>query len=447
MRVLCMLLMVLAMPVAAQTGQQSGHAVLHGVAVDSLRGGLLRGAALRVTGTQRMGVTDSLGRFRIDSVPAGSHSVELFHDVLDTLGLSVRTEAIEFTPDSEVPLVLGIPSGLTIVRAKCGASAADQGAIMGMVLAADSDDPLAGVNVRLAWTEITVSRDAGIRQEPHQSVVLTDAAGRFKLCGLPNELRADISAERNGYRAVSIPLDYDAAMLLVTTLFLPSTGPDRPASSPSGTAAAAARGAQLRGLVVDSAGLPVAGAHIGVSSGGETTTTDSTGRFALSGLASGSQTVVVRRVGYVPAQLVVHLSRRTPRDVVVRLGPSIPMLESVVVEATRNIALERVGFAERKRTGAGRYLSPSDLARRHAVEVSDLMRLFPPLRPGPLGGSCTRYWVDGMRWPGDIDDFVSPSEIAAMEVYPQAFAPSEFRLGIEDCRVVVIWTKWKLGIR
>lgn len=447
MRVLCMLLAVLAMPVAAQTGQQSGHAVLHGVAVDSLRGGLLRGAALRVTGTHRMGVTDSLGRFRIDSIPAGSHSVELFHDLLDTLGLSVRTEPLEFAADSVVSLVLGIPSGLTIVQAKCGASAADQGAVMGMVFAADSDDPLAGVNVQLAWTEILVSRDFGIRQEPHQSVVLTDAAGRFKFCGLPNELRADISAKRDGYRAVSIPLDYDAAMLLVTTLFLPSAGPDQPAASASGPAAAAAPGAQLRGLVVDSAGLPVAGARVGVSSGGETTTTDSTGRFTLSGLALGSQTVVVRRVGYVPAQLVVHLSRRVPREVVVRLGTSVPVLESVVVEATRNIALERVGFAARKRTGLGRYLSPSDLARRYAYNVSDFMRLFPPPRPGPLGGSCTTYWVDGMRWLGNIDDFMSPNEVAAIEVYPQAFAPSEFRLGIEDCRVVVIWTKWKLGIR
>jgi hypothetical protein len=444
------MLLVVALPVAAQNVQQDGHAVLHGVAVDSLRGGLLRGAGLRVIGTARMGITDSLGRFRIDSVPAGSHSVELFHELLDTLGIRVRTEPVVFGADSVVSLVLGIPSGLTIVRAKCGSSAADQGAILGIVLSADTDDALVGVNVRLSWRELLVGREFGIREEPQQNVVLTDAAGRYQFCGLPNELAAELSAERGRDHTGSIPIGYDAATLVVVALFLPTSDSARVAAVASGAAAGAAApapGASLRGLVVDSAGLPLAGAHVRLGSGAGGAITDSTGRFALTGLVSGSRTLVVRRLGYLPAEVVVHLTRRAPREVVVRLDTYVPVLEAVFIEARRNFALERVGFTARQRSGLGRYLSPTDLAQRYAFNVSDFLRHLPPPRRGAFGRACTSYWVDGMRWRGNVDEFMSPDEVAAIEVYSQAFAPAEFRDNFDNCRVVVIWSKWKLGIR
>ncbi|MEX1187550.1 MAG: carboxypeptidase-like regulatory domain-containing protein [Gemmatimonadaceae bacterium] len=448
MKALCVLLFVVALPVAAQNVQQDGHAVLHGIAVDSLRGGVLRGAGLRVIGTARMGVTDSLGRFRIDSVPAGSHSVELFHELLDTLGVRVRTEPLVFGADSVVSLVLGIPSGLTMVRAKCGSSAPDQGAIMGMVLSADTDDALTGVNVRLSWTELSVGREFGIREEPRQHAVLTDAAGRYKFCGLPNELTADISAERGRDNTGRIPVGYEAAMLVVVALFLPTSDSAQVAAVAPGAAAGAAGsapGASLQGLVVDSAGLPLAGAHVRLGSGAAVT--DSTGRFALSGLVFGSQMLVVRRLGYLPAELVVHLTRRAPREVVVRLDTYVPVLEAVFIEARRSLGLERVGFTARQRSGLGRYLSPVDLAKRYAFNVSDFLRHFPPPRRGAFGRACTSYWVDGMRWRGNVDEFMSPDEVAAIEVYSQAFAPAEFRDNFNNCRVVVIWSKWKLGIR
>lgn len=439
MRTVWLLVCVMAGPVSAQNVQPPAPALLRGVAVDSLRGGLLAGAMLRVTGTTRVGVTDSLGRFHIDSVPAGSHAVELFHGLLDTLGVRVRTEPLTFSMDSVALLVLGIPSGQTIVAAKCGTDATDQGAIVGMVFSAEGEDALAGVNVRLSWTAISVGREFGIREEPHQHVVLTDAAGRYKFCGLPNELAATISAGRGADDVVSIPISYEAAMLAVVNLFLPG-------SKSTGSAASAAR-ASLRGVVVDSSGNPLAGAHVGLAAGANAAITDSAGRFELRGVVPGSQTLVARRLGYLPAEAVVHLTSAVPREVVVRLDTYVPVLEAVFVEARRNSALERIGFAERQRTGSGRYLSPTDLARRHAINVTDFLRHLPPPRPGPLGDACTTYWVDGMRSIGNVNDFMAPDEVAAMEIYPQALAPAEFRDAFRDCRVVVIWSKWRLSTR
>lgn len=436
MRFLWPLLWLLAIPISAQNPERRAHAILHGVAVDSLRGGLLDGALIRVAGTTRMGVTDSLGRFRIDSVPAGSHSVELFHSLLDTLGMRVRTEPVTFGADSLVLLVIGIPSGLTIVGAKCGTAATDQGAIMGMILSADTDQPLAGVNVRLSWTRLSVG-EFGVREEPHQNVVLSDAGGRYKFCGLPNELAATLSAERSRGNVVSIPVRYDAAMLAVINLSLPTAG--TPVSGSAG-------GATLRGLVVDSGGKPVMGARVVLASS-SAATTDSAGRFTLSGLVPGSQTLVVRRLGYLPTEMVVHLTRRTPREVVVRLGTYVPMLEAVLVEARRNAALERVGFTERQRTGMGRFFSAADLARRNAAKVTDFLAHLPPPRRTATGPGCTTYRVDGLRWLGNVNDFVAPHEVGAIEVYNAGVAPAEFRDDFRDCRVVVIWSKWRLGTR
>ena len=75
----------------AQEVSGASLSTVAGIAVDSVRGGYLRDAIVSVLGTKRIGITDSLGRFRIDSVPAGSRALRLSHPLLDTLGLSVTT--------------------------------------------------------------------------------------------------------------------------------------------------------------------------------------------------------------------------------------------------------------------------------------------------------------------------------------------------------------------
>ena len=80
-------LLALGAPALAQEPQRTSFATVQGLVVDSLRGGFASGAGLRVTGTARFAFADSLGRYRIDSIPVGSYSVELFHEILDTLGV------------------------------------------------------------------------------------------------------------------------------------------------------------------------------------------------------------------------------------------------------------------------------------------------------------------------------------------------------------------------
>ena len=61
-------------------------------------------------------------------------------------------------------------------------------------------------------------------------------------------------------------------------------------------------------------------------------------------------------------------------------------------------------------------------------------------------------WIDGNQWqqlePGDIDDFVKPHELAAIEVYSATTAPAEFQGGRSGgCTTIVAWTHRRLDRR
>jgi hypothetical protein len=437
-----------AIPAAAQEPRTAGLATLEGVVVDSLHGGFADGASVTVGGTLRFASTDSLGRFRIDSIPAGEHQIELFHPTLDTIGVRVLTAPMAFAADSTVSLALAIPSARTVMRAKCSGSAAGSGALIGLVLNADSEEPVAGAEVRLWWIEVTVGERVGIRNQPHQRVATTDESGRYKFCGLPAQLSANIHAASGNDSTITLPITYGAPGLGMATLYLGTSDTGASGAAGAQAGAIAAGGAEVRGVVVDSAGDPLRGARVALATRPDAAVTDSAGAFVLSGQPSGTQALVVRKLGYEPAEIILNLTRREPREVTVRLGAFVPVLEAVLVQARRSAALERAGFTERQRMGLGRFMTQDDLNKRFAVEVSDFLRHLPPPRENGFSDACTHYWVDGNRWrAGTPDEFMTPQEVAAIEVYNGPFVPPQFQSFEGACRVVVIWTKWKLGAR
>ena len=436
------ILLMLAGPAAAQDRQPAAFSALDGIVVDSVRGGPLRGAAVRVAGTSRFAFTDSLGRFRVDSVPPGSYNVELYHDMLDTLGVRVYTPPVEFAPGVTVEMGLGVPSARTIIGAKCQSSASDAGAIFGVVLDAEREEPVAGTEVRLSWVELSVNRETGIRYAPQRRSATTDGEGRFRLCYLPPDLSADISAIRGDDSTHAVHVGYAEGAFGLATLFVPSSDP----ASRDVAVQPALPPASVRGMVMDSAGMPVTGARVELAISSNAVVTDSSGTFTLNGVP-GTQSLVVRRLGFQPVEIAVNLSRRAPREVNVRLAVFVPVLEAVLVEARRDAALERVGFTSRRQSGAGRFMMQDEIERRGAMRIEDILSQIPSLRRGTeLGDRCIAYWVDGHQWQAHPDEFMLPNEIAAIETYSAALAPIEYQR-LDGCAVVLIWTKWKLGIR
>jgi len=192
--------------------------------------------------------------------------------------------------------------------------------------------------------------------------------------------------------------------------------------------------------------------------------------------------------------MAVDLAVREPRQVTVPLEVRTAVLHAVIVTATLNAGLERVGYDARKRAGFGHYLGPDDIERRNAYDFVDLMAGMPGVvrRPGPYGedyltsargaGSCVRYIVDGVGYqemsPGDINTFVRPGEIGAVEVYQSNDAPAQYaysppamvnstptfgrvgagipraggmgmpggRSSAMGCMKILIWTKTRLGL-
>ena len=442
--------LMLAAPAAAQQAPAPGFSALEGIVVDSLRGGFLRGAVVSVSGMERFVVTDSLGRYRLDSIVPGTRVVELSHEMLDTLGVRVMSPQIEFALDSTVILALDVPSSATIISAKCQRPPRDGGAVFGLVLDADSELPIHGAEIILSWIELTVGPKIGVRYEPQRRTVTTDAAGRYRICGLPADFNADMIAARGSDSTSAVGVSYAGSGFALATIFLGTTDsaqrsvvPAQPGAAQPGAVAAGT----VRGIVIDSAGNPISGARVGIASSPDAAVTEPDGTFTLSTRRSGTQALMVRRLGYQPEEISVNVTRRAPREVTIRLKTLVPVLEAVLVQARRDFALERVGFAARRRVGTGKYLSFEDLARRHALSIDDFLVHIPSLRrDAGFAPACITYWVDGMRWLGSPDDAMSPSEVGAIEAYSSSFVPAEFQ-NFDMCAVVVIWTKWKLGIR
>ncbi len=210
-------------PPAKPTASQ--RAAISGVVIDSLNHRYLSGADVIVEGAKTALVTDSLGKFAIDSLPPGTYQVGVFHPMLDTLGISLATKPFHVGPDSSSFIVLAVPSASTIIRGACpvrGFRAQGSSAAIGHVTDPESLQPVAGAEVSIAWTQIEVSKEIGLRRTPRVVRDSTDAAGTFKICGLPNPMQATLQARRGGAVTAEIPISLgeEETELFARTLLL-----------------------------------------------------------------------------------------------------------------------------------------------------------------------------------------------------------------------------------
>ena len=179
-----------------------------GVVVDSLNGGFLSGADIVVQGGPAMLQTDSVGRFRIDSLTPGMYQVGVYHPRLDTLGLMLATEPFRVGPDSSTFVVLAVPPAEAMIRAMCpvqsGAKAAS--AIIGHVNDPETLQPVVGAEVSAAWDELDVSKESGVRRTSRLVRASTNKSGAYVLCGLPTSLQATLQARRGLAVTAEIPI-------------------------------------------------------------------------------------------------------------------------------------------------------------------------------------------------------------------------------------------------
>jgi Carboxypeptidase regulatory-like domain len=456
-----------------------------GVVGDSIHGGPLVGAIVQVTGTDREGTTDSTGKFRIDSIPPGNYKLALFHPLLDSLGLAIQTNEVAFPAGRYALIALATPSPTTVVNTFCPPEkrVSGPGAVIGHVSDADTDVPSTGAKVWMAWSQLEVGKTIGVHQILRERESTVDASGQYRICGVPIGTKAAVRATFKGFSTADIPVNFSDGIIQLVTLHtaMPDTTPPPVAAAPDSTPAATTAAkpaaaaapkpavvglrtghATLSGRVLNAAQKPLPSADVTVFGAASKTQTDSNGRFTLRNLPSGTQTLVVRKVAYAPITTPVDLSSKTPRttDVILQVAP--PELTPVKVTAQKESGLSKVGYDQRKKMGMGHFMDKSQIEEKLPTYMTDIFTTTPGIRVdystgqpvltgtrGTTGNGCVAYVIDGTPYteqtPGDINDFMRPNEVEAVEVYSDVDTPAEFAKPGASCTTVVIWTKTRTG--
>jgi hypothetical protein len=431
-----------------------GMAEISGLVVDSLNGRYLSGADVIIDGAKATLVTDSLGKFKIDSLPPGTYQVGVFHPLLDTLGISLATKPFHVGPDSATYIVLAVPSAGTIIRGSCPVRPRAKGtsAVIGHVNDPETLQPVAGAEVSIAWSELEASKETGVRMSPRLIRDSTDKFGAFHICGLPNSMKATLQARRGNAVTAEVPIELgdEASELFIRTMLL----------VPSSDSTTKVGNASVSGRVVLEGAASNAGSRVEVVGTDQVALTNERGEFSMSKLPSGSHVLLVRHLGFGAETVPVDLSSRQPQRVTVKLPKFVAMIDPVVVNARSQAGLEKVGFAQRQKTGMGYYLGPDQLQNMNPQYLSDILRRVPSLRVSSspdgdvitssrgTGSGCVQYYVDDMPWmsaqPGDINNFVNANEVVAVEVYQDTNTPGQYTRAGGGCTTIVLWTRFKV---
>jgi len=466
---------------AAQQASPSPGAV-RGIVYDSLTHQVLRGATVQILSAtddsdsafSRFATTDELGAYRLDSIPSGEYMVGFFHPALDSLGLDLTPRAVLVQQGNTARIDLGIPSHKGAIEMLCGkAGATDTSAlIVGFVRDATTARP-ANAKVLLQWRELVIGRGT-IQQEGQQLETSTRSDGWYALCNVPVNALMELRAVSQSDTTGAIAANLVAQHLSRRDLYVgPTTRVPRPASdsafinrltdTPSEMWSGPAR---LTGEVHDPNGRPVPHARVSVVGGATEAMTNENGEFTLVDLPSGSQTLNVRALGFVPERETVHLLLGDSQNsAALTLTTLKAMLDTIRVTASRVFDADVNGFQARKRAGIGRFVDRAAIDRRQPTNPSDVLHMIPGVEVlsagvgffgkvvamrSPFGGGMCHpdLYVDGVYFrsgTAELDDLVLPDEIEGIEIYTrQSQAPMQFANRMSGCGSIVVWRQERL---
>lgn len=283
--------------------------------------------------------------------------------------------------------------------------------------------------------------------------VKSDSLGRFVLAGAQGTvlnlrfLAAGYSADSTSIALGRRPVERDFTLVRDD-----APEPERNSSA-----------SVLRGRVIDEAGQPLSYANIQINFGRRFVSDDS-GRFQVPYTVSGGATILVRRIGFEPAEVALRGMPDTALRVQMKAVP-VELKGVVVTGASAYRSLDAYGFYRRMQDvergiNHGWFITPEDLERRKPNYITQMADGLPTVhvRRGMFpkddvivgGRECKMtVYLDNVRIVGKLgrfDDLVNelvvPTHVAAMEIYPRAVnAPPQYQPLNGTCGVVLIWTK------
>ena len=410
--------------------------------------------------------SDSLGHYRIASVPAGRYLIGFLHPMLDSLGLEPRLR--EVFVDDGIPLRadLAIPSAVALRIAFCGAASASasDAAVIGFVRRANDLSAVDSAHVLARWLELTIG-SGGLTRTTVRREFLTLDTGWFVLCHLPNAATVTLIASHGTDSTEALDVEVPANGFLRRALYF---GAARAAVS-TGAPAAADSNAQpgvrvltgdgvLSGRVVTAdGGNPLSGARVGIRSGPQTRS-DERGQWKLTGVPTGTRTLEVRAVAHYPVvQPVDVVQDAAPIRIAMATLKSV--LDTVRVSAVRGGNRVLADFLQRKKSsGTGKFITSEDIAARNPVYTSDVFRTVLgvyidhdqngedviTMRGNATGHCQPGVYINGMSMrnvsSSDLNGLVRPNDVIGIEVYTAAGAPPQFSQQ-NGCGSIVFWTR------
>lgn len=457
-------------------------ASVSGTVFDSVAGHPLEGALVQLVSADHRSRTRSTtsaadGTFRFDSVSSGLWVAGFYHRVLDEYGVQVPLTRLRVIGSAQLRTTLAVPSARAIIGGACGAlDGPDQGVYIGYVRTARGTTPARDAGVEVKWNAFSLE-GRGITRSTPTLEVETSAEGGFSVCGVPAGgvvvARAWAGRDSSGFVELEVPKSgFLRRDLLIATNpsldedALPATGSD---TSIRATTRVTHGDGRLRGRVTRSTGAPVRNARVLLWGSGVEVSTDADGAYVMTGLPLGTWTLEGRALGFVRARQPVDIIADGSAVANVKLDAVTAVLDTVRVMGQRIApSPDMRDFERRRKSGFGTFLDETDIERRHPIFAADLFRMVPGVSVVPTGmfshailmrarslgvssDSLSRggdfcvpaFYIDGVRvysGDGDVEMFVSPPEIRAIEIFTGATnVPAEFN-STKGCGSVLIHT-------
>jgi hypothetical protein len=414
----------------------------------------------RTAGSPRIftAITDSIGHFELDELPPGPFALRFDHDALTLLGL--EPEAVLVTVgDADVVRNLSIPSAATVISRSCSGANTDEGMLAGYVTQARTGEPVVRTPVIVRWSELGFEKGR-MRSASREARAVLDSAGRYRICGIPSEGPVVVRVAAPRFHSFDSEMTIPAGGVTRLDLRLAD-------------AAAGGSTSTVRIQVVDDSGAAVMGGKATVAELDREAVIEG-GQALLRAVPAGTWPVSVRAVGFFPVMAVVDVPGAEGGTAVV-LHRIPQLLDTVLIRSPRargDSATIR-DIEARLRMANGTLIRAADLAVRNSVEASDAIRAAHGFRwRGPTKVAARPYvvgfatkecesvvhidtlkkvttkevaiYLDGTRLPGGLETvnrLVLPSDILAIEAYPDVVsAPFLWRTN-DTCAVIAFWTK------
>lgn len=432
---------------ATASGQASA---VRGVIFDSVANAPLVGATVQIVKVAKgahaddpqrtyTAITDSVGMFRVESIPKGAFGIGFQHSALQGLSLESPIRAFQIDHDTNLVIDLAIPSGHEVHRAICPSDAISmQALVVGIVRSATDAVSAGSAKVTLRWSELAIT-DKRLGLAQREVVQFVDEGMPFAACGIAATAPVSIAITKSGFFDIvgDIPIPPNGVFrrdwsLATTTI-------------PAGRATAIGRLEHSDGSSVTS-GRIIIGA-LGINSAVVN------GKFILSEVPPGTWLLEARALGYVPTSTFVDVTANEMAPLTIRLAEKVQLLDGEIVTGRAGRQAKLLNeINQRARTNAGTLFLPGNSWLESMLSAEDVL---PTARGfvggGPRGcreqGSRGKHFetlLDGMPFPlglAAITQLVPKRDILAIEVYPDAHSvPAQWRLA-NVCALAAVWTK------